>query len=118
MNDTQVKLCTLYQKTSENGNTYFFGRMGNTKVALFFDKKASEALQDENPNADPLWNLVIQECDWKPDAPKAKPKPAVPAVVTSGKSKSGPKALAAAKKALQESYVPFEGDELPPEFRA
>lgn len=75
MSDFGIKLCTMYQKTSKNGNTYFFGRMGNTQLTLLFDKKNSEE------GKDPVWNLQIQECEWKPEQ---KPKLTAPAINTQG----------------------------------
>jgi hypothetical protein len=58
-NAPQVTLARLFEKTSGNGNRYFFGRMVQSKIMLFFDARATE----ESDGTDPIWNLVVAPVD-------------------------------------------------------
>lgn len=56
MQDKQpmVKLAGLYEKTSQKGNRYFVGRLGNARLLMF-------ANQDKKQDSDPGWLLYVQE---------------------------------------------------------
>lgn len=61
----------MYEKTSQKGNRYFIGRLGNAKLLMF-------ANQDKKAETDPDWLLYVQEREPKPEAngnrPATKPK--------------------------------------------
>jgi hypothetical protein len=49
-----VKLAGLYEKTSQKGNRYFIGRLGNARLLMF-------ANTDKKDEKDPDWWLYVQE---------------------------------------------------------
>ena len=67
----QVTLARLFEKTSSSGNRYFFGRMGQAKVMLFFDARATE----ESDGTDPIWNLIVQPVDDEKPRPRPERQP-------------------------------------------
>lgn len=59
MNEPMVKLAGLYEKTSQKGNRYFIGRLGNARLLMF-------ANQDKKAETDPGWWLYVQERSAEP----------------------------------------------------
>ncbi len=54
MNEPMVKLAGLYEKTSQKGNKYFIGRLGNARLLMF-------ANADKKGEQEPDWFLYVQE---------------------------------------------------------
>lgn len=54
MNEPKVLLAGLYERTSQKGNRYFVGRLGNARLLMF-------ANQDKKQESDPDWLLYVQE---------------------------------------------------------
>ena len=50
-----TKLTRVYEKTSKNGNRYFTGRLGASRLLIFKDCR----LSDENSVA--VWSVLVQE---------------------------------------------------------
>ena len=82
MNDAPLlKGCTLYERTSAKGRTYFTGRLGGLKVVILRD--SDEAV---SPGGQPLWSLLFSQAE---DRPRDGGKPAQPAPVSKGGREGG-----------------------------
>ena len=60
MDGVMIEMCTMWEKTSERGNQYFFGRAGKMKVIMLKDTR------NQVEGKDPKWNLMLAPVDPEP----------------------------------------------------
>jgi hypothetical protein len=60
----RIQLCRLFERTSQRGNRYLTGRLGNAKVIAF---EAADLPNDQRYGADLVWNVYLQAPDEERD---------------------------------------------------
>jgi hypothetical protein len=73
MNDHKILLCRLFEKTSERGNRYLFGRLGAARIVAFIDADA-----ELRYGATAAFSVYIQSGDERPKV-EAAPRRRAPA---------------------------------------